>query len=212
MNKLRTLFFSGLLLLLPLIVTIWVVRLLVHTLDQTLLLLPERSRPENLLGFDVPGLGVALALVIVLAAGMFARNFAAQRFLRWTELLLARIPVVRPVYTGVKQISETLFAEKGNAFRKALLVEFPRAGVWTIAFQTGVPSGELLEHVEPDSINVYVPTTPNPTGGYFIIVPRKSTRDLNLSVDEALKLVLSMGVVGPKVVTPAPLSEAPAQL
>lgn len=195
MSKLRTLFLAGLLLLLPLFVTIWVVRLIVQTLDQTLLLLPEGSRPQQLLGYNVPGLGVLLALVIVLAAGLLAKNILGQRLVLWGEKIVSRIPVVRPVYSGVKQISESLFTEKGQAFRRALLVEWPYRGMWTIAFQTGAPSDDIRATVGEDAVNLYIPTTPNPTGGYFVMVPRSATRALDISVDEALKLVLSMGVV-----------------
>ena len=188
---------TGLLIWIPLVITIWVLKLVVDMMDQSLLLLPEAFRTESWLGFHIPGLGVILTLVIVLVTGVFATNFfGAQLVVLWHEVL-HRIPVVNSIYSSVKQISDTLFSSSGQAFRKALLVQWPHPGTWTIAFMTGRPGGEVVKHVPPDCISVYVPTTPNPTGGYFVIVPRKDVIELDMTVDQALKYIISMGVVPP---------------
>jgi uncharacterized membrane protein len=190
-------FITGLLIWIPLAITIWVLKLVVDVLDQSLLLLPAQLRTENWLGFHVPGLGVILTLVIVLASGVFATNFFGARLVRVWHHILHRIPVVNSIYSSVKQISDTLFSSSGQAFRKALLVQWPREGMWTIGFLTGTPGGDVTRHIPADCVSVYVPTTPNPTGGYFIIVARKDVVELDMTVDEALKYIISMGVVPP---------------
>ena len=188
---------TGLLIWIPLVITIWVLKVVVDMMDQSLLLLPQAFRTESWLGFHIPGLGVILTLVIVLVTGVFATNFfGAQLVVLWHEVL-HRIPVVNSIYSSVKQISDTLFSSSGQAFRKALLVQWPHQGTWTIAFMTGIPGGDVVRHVPADCISVYVPTTPNPTGGYFVIVPRKDVIELDMTVDQALKYVISMGVVPP---------------
>jgi uncharacterized membrane protein len=189
---------AGLLVWVPLGITIWVLHSLVSTLDQTLLLLPETARPERLLGMRIPGFGVLLAFVILLGTGVFAANFFGARLISFWEGLLGRIPFVKSIYSAVKQVSDTLLSDSGNAFRKALLVEFPHEHSWTIAFLTGSPSPAVTKHLDGEYLSVYVPTTPNPTSGYFIMVPRSRTRDLDMSVDDALKYIISMGVVAPK--------------
>jgi uncharacterized membrane protein len=189
---------AGLLVWVPLGITIWVLHSLVSTLDQTLLLLPEAARPERLMGIRIPGFGVLLAFAILLGTGVFAANFFGARLIRFWEGLLGRIPFVKSIYSAVKQVSDTLFSDTGNAFRKAVLVEFPHEHSWTIAFLTGSPSPAVTKHLDGEYLSVYVPTTPNPTSGYFIMVPRSRTRDLDMSVDDALKYIISMGVVAPK--------------
>ena len=188
---------TGLLIWIPLVITIWVLRLVVDTLDQSLLLLPEKWRTEGFLGVHIPGMGVILTLVIVFATGVFATNFFGAQLVRLWHGILHRIPVVNSIYSSVKQISDTLFSSSGQAFRKALLVQWPREGMWTIAFLTGTPGGDVVNHLPGDYVSVYVPTTPNPTGGYFIMVARKDVIELDMSVDEALKYIISMGVVAP---------------
>ena len=202
MHALRRYLVTGLVLWVPLGITIWVLTLIVSTLDQTLLLLPQRYRPEALLGFSIPGLGVLLTFVILLVTGILTRNFVGQRLLRAWDGILRRIPIVRSIYSGVKQVSDTLFSDSGQAFRKALLVEFPGPGSYTIAFMTGTPSGEISERIPGDLVSVYVPTTPNPTSGYFLLLPRQKTQELDMSIDEALKYIVSMGVVGPGPLVP----------
>jgi len=188
---------TGLLIWIPLVITIWVLKTVVDMLDQSLLLLPEHWRPDAWIGLHIPGLGAILTVLIVLVTGVFATNFfGAQLVVLWHEVL-NRIPVVNSIYSSVKQISDTLFSSSGQAFRKALLVQWPHPGAWTIAFMTGVPSGDVVRHLPPDCISVYVPTTPNPTGGYFVIVARKDVIELDMTVDQALKYIISMGVVPP---------------
>lgn len=190
-------FITGLLIWIPLVITIWVLLLVVDTLDQTLLLLPPEWRPERWIGVRVRGMGVVLTVVIVFVTGVLAANFIGQRLVRvWNELL-HRIPFFSSVYSAVKQVSDTLFSSQGEAFRKALLVQWPREGVWTIAFLTGVPGGDVVNHLKGDYVSVYVPTTPNPTGGYFVMLPRSEVIELEMEVEDALKYIISMGVVVP---------------
>ncbi|MBA4327223.1 MAG: hypothetical protein C0428_03275 [Polaromonas sp.] len=197
MNALRRWLLAGLLVLVPLAITVWLLNWVIGTLDQTLQILPVAWQPDRLLGFHIPGFGVLLALAIVLSIGAVASNFLGRKLVRWWDALLSRIPIVRSIYSSVKQVSDTLFSENGNAFRKALLVQWPREGVWTIAFQTGMPGGDVANHLTGDYMSVYVPTTPNPTGGYFVMLKRADCIELKMSVDEALTYVISMGVVVP---------------
>jgi uncharacterized membrane protein len=205
---------AGLIVWVPLGITIWVLHFLVTTLDQTLLLFPERLQPEALFGFRIPGLGVLISFAILLLTGVIAANFVGARLILFWEAMLGRIPFVKSIYSSVKQVSDTLLSDTGNAFRKALLVEFPRPGCWTIAFLTGTPSESVASHLSGEHVSIYVPTTPNPTGGYFVIVPKSSVRELDMSVDEALKYIISMGVVAPKPhssgVAPVSPAAAPA--
>ena len=196
-NPIRRYVITGLLVWVPIVITVWVLSVLVGTMDQTLLLLPHAFRPESWLGFYIPGMGVLLTLIVVLLTGLFTANIIGQRFVRYWERAMARIPVVNSIYNGVKQVSDTLFSPTGQAFRKALLVQWPSPGMWTIAFLTGKPGGDVVNHLEGDYISVYVPTTPNPTGGYFVMIPRSAAVELDMSVDEALKYIISMGVVAP---------------
>jgi uncharacterized membrane protein len=196
MPSLKKYFITGLLIWVPLVITVWVLKLVVGTMDQSLLVLPASLRPETHLGFPIPGLGSILTLLVILLTGLVTANIIGQRMVRFWESLLGRIPVVKSIYYSVKQVSDTLFSSSGEAFRKALLVEYPRKGSWTIAFQTGQPGGEVAEHLL-EHISVYVPTTPNPTSGFFLMVPRSDVIELEMSVDEALKYIISMGVVAP---------------
>ena len=197
MAKFRKWLFSGLLVLVPLIITLWVLEWVISTLDQTLHILPAAWQPDQWLGLHVPGLGVVFALVVVLAIGALASNFIGNQLVSWWHALLHRIPVVRSIYSGVKQVSDTLFSEKGNAFRQAVLVQWPREGMWSIGFVTGTPGGELLQHLPGEHLSVFVPTTPNPTGGYFVMLKKSDCIVLDMSVDEALTYVISMGVIVP---------------
>jgi len=189
---------AGLLVWVPLGITIWVLHFLITTLDQVLLLVPESMRPEALFGFRIPGIGVVISFAILLITGTVAANFFGARLILMWESLLGRIPFVKSVYSSVKQVSDTLLSDSGNAFRKALLVEFPYPGSWTIAFQTGTPAPAVAAQLAGEHISVYVPTTPNPTSGYFIVVPVTRVHELEMTVDEALKYIISMGVVAPK--------------
>jgi uncharacterized membrane protein len=188
---------AGLLVWVPLGITLWVLLFLLTSLDQILLVLPESARPRAVFGFDIPGLGVVVFFGILFLTGVVAANFVGARFIGAWEAMLSRIPFVKSIYSSVKQVSDTLLSDKGYAFRKTLLVEFPRPGSWTIAFLTGTPSSLVTPHLNGDHVSVYVPTTPNPTGGYFLMLPRSQVRELDMTVDEALKYIISMGVVAP---------------
>ena len=201
---------AGLLVWVPLGITMWVVHWLLTSIDQILLVLPRNLQPRALIGFDIPGLGVVVAFLILLATGVVAANFFGQRVIRGWESLLGRIPFVKSIYSSVKQVSDTLLSKKGNAFRKALLVEFPRPGSWTIAFLTGTPAASVAPHLPGEHVSVYVPTTPNPTGGYFLMLPRSQVRELDMTVDEALKYIISMGVVAPRASARAAKPGSPA--
>ena len=190
-------FLTGLVVLIPLAITVWVLKTIINTMDQTLLLLPLAYQPKTLLGFDIPGLGTLLTLAIIFLTGVLAANFFGRQLLLAWESLLNRIPVVKSIYSSVKQVSDTLFSSSGQAFRKALLIQYPHAGSWAIAFQTGVPSPEVAAHLVGEHVSVFLPTTPNPTSGFFMMLPKDQTVELNMSVDEALKYIVSMGVVGP---------------
>lgn len=188
---------TGLLVLVPLVITVWVLKSLIGIMDQSLLLLPEAWHPHTLFGRDIPGFGVILTVAIVLTTGVIATNFFGMQIILLWEKLLNRLPVVKSIYSSVKQVSDTLFSDSGNAFRKAVLVQFPREGAWTIAFLTGTPGGDVVNHLRGEYVSVFVPTTPNPTGGYFLMLPKADVIELEMSVDEALKYIISMGVVAP---------------
>jgi uncharacterized membrane protein len=194
----RKYFITGLLILVPLAITLWVLNLVISTMDQSLLLLPERWHPKMLFGFNLPGLGTVLTLLVVFLTGLLTRNFIGKQVVHAWEMLLTRIPIVSSIYSSVKQVSDTLFSSSGNAFRKAVLVQYPRQGSWTIAFLTGVPGGDVKNHLVGDYVSIYVPTTPNPTSGFFLMVPRAETIELDMTVDAALKYIVSMGVVAPE--------------
>ena len=194
---LRKYFITGLLIWIPLIITLWVLKVIFDTLDASLLLLPVSFQTESWLGVHIPGLGALLTLVIVLLTGIFATNFFGAQLVQLWHDVLNRIPVVNSIYSSVKQISDTVFSSSGQALRKALLVQWPHQGMWTIAFLTGTPGGDVATLLPPDCLSVYVPTTPNPTGGYFVIVQRSQVIELDMSVDQALKYIISMGVVPP---------------
>lgn len=200
-------FITGLLIWIPLAITFWVLQLIVGTMDQSLLFVPARLRPENLVGFRVPGIGVILTLFVVFVTGLLTANILGQRLLRFWESVLARIPIVKSIYYSVKQVSDTLFSSKGVAFRKALLVQYPRQGSWTIAFLTGKPGGDVARSLRGDYVSVYVPTTPNPTSGFFLMMPRSDVTELDMSVDDALKYIISMGVVTPAASVQEPLPQ-----
>ena len=190
-------FITGLLIWVPLAITVWVLSVIAGLADNSLRLLPESIHPHTIIGVDIPGAGLVLTLGIVFVTGLLAANFIGQRLVSWWEGLLARIPVVNSIYNSVKQVSDTLFSSSGNAFRKALLIEYPRQGTWTIAFLTGQPGGDVANHLRGDFVSVYVPTTPNPTSGFFLMLPRQDVIELDMNVDEALKYIISMGVVAP---------------
>ena len=197
MTALRKWLIAGLLVIVPLVITLGVLNWIIGTLDQTLAILPEAWQPDRLLGMHIPGFGVILTLLILLLVGGIASNFIGRKLVGWGDALVRRIPVVRSIYSSVKQVSDTVFSDSGNAFRTAVLVQWPREGVWTVAFVTGQPSGEVAALLRDEYVSVFVPTTPNPTGGYFVLVRKSECIELEMSVDAALKYIVSMGVVAP---------------
>ena len=193
----RRYFITGLLIWIPIVITVWVLSLLVGTMDQSLLLLPNSFQTESWLGLHIPGVGTILTLLVIFVTGLAATNMLGQRLVSIWESLLSRIPIVKSLYSSVKQVSDTLFSSSGQAFRKALLVEYPRKGSWTIAFMTGHPGGDVANHLPGDYVSVYVPTTPNPTSGFFLMMHKSEVIELDMTVDAALKYIISMGVVAP---------------
>lgn len=199
----RKYFISGLLVWLPIWVTLLVISFLVDLLSKSLLLLPHQWQPDVLLGVHVPGIGVFITLLVIFLTGIFAANFIGRRFLAMGDAIMARIPLVRSVYTGVKQVTQTLFTPGGQSFRKVLLVQYPCPGVWSIAFQTGEVSKEIEGSISQQAmVSYFIPTTPNPTSGFLMMAPRNEVIELDMSVEQALKYVISLGVVQP-VMAPA---------
>jgi uncharacterized membrane protein len=198
LSALRRYLITGLVVWVPLVVTFFVLKFLVDLMDNSLLLLPPAWRPEALLGFKIPGLGVVLATVILLLTGLVTANLVGRKLVHVWEGILHRIPLVRSIYSAVKQVMETLLGAGGDAFRKVLLIEYPRKGIWTLGFQTGVGVGEVQHRTSKEVVTVFVPTTPNPTSGFIIMVPRGEVVELDMSVEDGLKFVMSLGVVAPR--------------
>ena len=195
---LKRYFITGLLIWVPLAITAWVLSLIVRTMDQSLLLLPRAIQPEQLLGLYIPGIGALLTLLVVFLTGLVTANIIGQRLVRFWEALLSRIPVVKSIYYSVKQVSDTLFSGSGEAFRKVLLVRYPHPEAWAVAFQTGTPTTDVSRHCGADElVSVFIPTAPSPVNGFFFFVRKCDTVELDMSVDDALKYIVSMGVVAP---------------
>ncbi|MBT8115958.1 MAG: DUF502 domain-containing protein [Arenicella sp.] len=197
MQRLRRYFVAGLLIWLPLLATYWILNFSIRLIDRSLLLLPQEYRPENLIGFEIPGLGVILTLTLVILTGLVVANFFGRRLINAWESLLSRIPLVRTVYGAVKQVTASLFADASQSFREVVLVEYPRRGLWMLAFVTGETPKEFKRVAGRELINIYVPTTPNPTSGFYIMVPPDDVIRLNVPVEVGLKMILSAGVVNP---------------
>jgi uncharacterized membrane protein len=195
-KKVRKYLMAGLLLWVPILATIWVIRFFVNLLDNIFLLLPGHHAPM-LFGVYIPGLGVLLCVVIVFLTGMIATNFLGQYIVMWWDKLMGHIPGVRTIYAGVKQMMETLFGSGEKAFREVVLIEYPCKGTWSIAFQTGHAAPMINETTEDKMVSVFIPTTPNPTSGFLLYVPKGQTKKLHMSVDEALKMIVSLGVIQP---------------
>ena len=197
MKHLRRYLVAGLLVWIPLGVTVFILRVLIGLMDRTLLLIPEQYRPEEWLGFTVPGLGLLLTVLVLLVTGLLAANIVGRSMVGLWESLLDRIPVVRSVYSAAKNFAEIVFSDSGQSFKKVLLIEYPRKGVYSLAFQTATNLGEVQARTGEEMICTFVPTTPNPTSGYIIIVPKKDIIELDMEIDEALKMIISLGVVVP---------------
>ncbi|MDA0248201.1 MAG: DUF502 domain-containing protein [Proteobacteria bacterium] len=191
---LKRFFITGLLIWVPLGITYWVISTIVKTLDG---IIPPHISPQALFGLDIPGFGLLAVVLVVLVTGALGANLLGRRLVDLWEGMLARIPLVRSIYSSVKQVSDTILAPNGQAFRQAVLVQYPRQGLWTIAFVTGKPSHEIENKLPADCVSIYVPTTPNPTSGFFLMLPRAELIPLSIGVDAALKYVVSMGTVPP---------------
>lgn len=201
-SALRRWLLTGLLVIVPGVITAWVLHWIISTLDQTLFILPEAWQPKRLFGVHIPGFGVLLTLGILLSVGAVASNFVGRKLVSWGDAVISRIPVVRSIYSSVKQVSDTVFSDNGNAFRTAVLVQWPREGVWTVGFITAAPAPEIERYLRDAYVSVFVPTTPNPTGGYLVMMRKTDCVELEMSVDAALKYIVSMGVVTPPLPQP----------
>lgn len=197
-TRLRRYIVAGLLIWFPLGATIFAFTLLLDIMDRLLFLLPARYRPEELLGFPLPGLGLILAIVVLLTTGVLGAGFFGRRLVGFYESVLNRIPLVRSVYSAVKHFAEMVFSDSGTSFKKVLLIEYPRHGLYSIAFQTSENPAEVQYRTGEEIVAVFLPTTPNPTSGFMLFVPRKDVVELEMAVDDALKMVISLGVVIPK--------------
>ncbi|HSC47223.1 MAG TPA: DUF502 domain-containing protein [Gammaproteobacteria bacterium] len=196
-SRLRRYLFTGLLIWIPLGVTLFIFQLFIGYMDRLVTLFPRAWQPIELVGFDIPGLGVILALLILLLTGFLASNYLGRLLLGLGNEVLEHIPLVRSVYSAAKQISDTMFANKGKSFRKVVMIRYPQKDTWSLAFQTGETLGELDEKVPGHKISVFVPTTPNPTSGFLLMVPPEDVIELEMSVDDALKMIISLGVIVP---------------
>ena len=197
MATLRKYIIAGLLVWLPFAATIVIVKFLIDLMDKTVLLLPPEWKPANLIGLSIPGFGVIISLSILLLTGMLAANLFGRRFVEMWERILNRIPLVRSIYSSVKQISSTIFDPSGKSFRKVVLLEYPRKGLWSIGFLTNDSMGDELCSVDDTLVSVFIPTTPNPTSGFIIMTRKDEITELNMNVEEAFKFVISMGVIIP---------------
>lgn len=182
---------------LPILATLGILHFIVELLDQTISLLPDAYQPEQLFGFHIPGLGVVLSLLLLIFTGILATNFLGQRLVVWSESVLDKIPLVRSIYNASKQVIEAIFATNSQAFRKVLMVEYPRKGMWAIAFQTGLANAVVNQQVDTEMVSLFIPTTPNPTSGFLMMVPKGDVIELSMSIDEALKFIISLGMMQP---------------
>lgn len=188
---------AGLLVWIPLVATVWVMQLLIRFLDRSLVFVPAQWRPEHLLGFEIPGIGIVLSLALILITGFLAANFVGKRVVRVGESLLARIPLVRTIYSSVKRLTETVLDEDSTSFRKVLLVEWPRRELWTLVFQTGDPVAAVQHETGREMLTIFVPTTPNPTSGFIMFAPRDDVIELDMAVEDAVRMIISLGAVTP---------------
>lgn len=194
---------AGLVVWLPIIATVLILRFLIDLLDQTISLLPEKYNPETLLGMNLPGLGAILSIVVLFVTGVLATNLFGQKLVRLSESILDRIPLVRSIYSATKQMIEAVVSTNSQAFRKVVLVEYPRKGLWSVAFQTGGATSEITKKTESEMVSIFIPTTPNPTSGFLMMVAKDDIIELEMSVDNALKFIISLGVMQPGTTTNA---------
>jgi len=195
--QIRGYFLAGLLVIVPLGVTVFVITAILRLIDRLLIIIPPKFHPHTYLPFKIPGLGLVLAIVLIMITGILVKNYIGRRVVDFGEYILSGIPLVRPVYAAVKQVIQAMFGDTPYAFKRAILVEYPRKGVWAIAFVTGKTYGEIEEKTEKKTINVFLPTTPNPTSGFYLVIPEEDTISLDISVEDAFKLLISGGVVEP---------------
>lgn len=199
--SIRRYLLAGLVVWLPILATLGILDFIIELLDKTISLLPVAYQPEQLFGFYLPGFGVLLSLILLLITGVVATNFLGQRLMIWSESVLEKIPLVRSIYNASKQVIQAIFSTNSQAFRKVLLVEYPRKGLWSIAFQTGVSSDLVTEHTGVEMVSIFIPTTPNPTGGFLMMVPKSDVIELTMTIDEALKYIISLGMMQPSAPT-----------
>lgn len=197
LKVLRRYLITGIIIWVPLVVTVLVARFLIKLMDRSLVLIPPAYRPEEILGFGIPGLGLLLTIAVLLLTGMLAANLFGRKVVAFWESLLARIPLIRSVYSGAKQVAETVLSDGSTSFKKVMLVQYPRKGVWSLCFQTSTDLAEIQGRTDAEVVCVFVPTTPNPTSGFILFVPREDLIELTMSVDEGLKMIISLGVVVP---------------
>jgi uncharacterized membrane protein len=196
-HKLKNAFLAGLAVTIPVGLTIYILIFLIDLMDGLLRIIPSQYHPDRFLGVRVPGLGVIATVVLIFAAGFLTTSYLGGKFFRFAEALVERIPLVRGIYQAIKQIVQTMVSKEGQSFKRVVLVEFPRPGLYTVAFVTGVTTGELKDKTGGNCINLFVPTTPNPTSGYYVMVPEDGVTDLEMSVEEAFKLIISGGMIAP---------------
>jgi uncharacterized membrane protein len=209
--RLRNYFLAGVIVVAPISITFFIVWQVVQVVDNNVgKLLPDRYNPETYLPFSVPGIGVLLMVVLITLIGMFAAGFVGRTIMRTSERLLNRMPIIRSIYGTLKQIFETVFSHSSQSFREVVLIEYPRRGIWAIGFLTGTTRGEIQERVEPQLLNIFLPTTPNPTSGFLLFVPREDVLHLNMSVEDGIKMVISSGIVAPEP-SSLPVRERPPQ-
>ena len=197
MKKLRTIIVAGLLVWIPLGLTIFVIKLLIDLLGQTYLLIPPALRPENLIGTEIPGIGVIVAIIVVLLTGLVTANYFGKSIVKAWDAFLDRIPLIRSTYSPLKKFSELVLSDQTQSFSKVLLIEYPRKGIYSLCFQTSKELGEVQNQAGEEMVCVYIPTTPNPTSGYIVLVPQNEVKELKMSVEDALKMIISLGVVVP---------------
>ncbi len=197
-KSIRSYLLAGLVVWMPILVTMWILQFIVELLDSSIALLPDAYQPSNLLGINVPGLGVVFSLVVLLLTGVLVTNYMGQLLVGWSERFLDKIPLVRSIYNTSKQVMQAIFSSNSNAFRKVVLVEYPRKDIWTLAFQTANSVPFFDKDTENEMISIFVPTTPNPTGGFLLMVARNQIKEVSLTVDEALKYIISLGVMQQK--------------